>query len=405
MNNFSEIKNITSTRKDHLINEMVNSTGLQKERVEKLYEEFSFANNGDLKKINESFSDFINPEKNNFDYLKFKTNIISFVNRLINSKSNNEKYKINDDLTNFIINEIGICIDSATILELVSYVLLQSNKNFEKIANITGFGKNTDLFENQKISSDFAKINKELIPTKNKKLFESLREILSKNEKHWGITYHLDNAYIAIVEYLDNEIQELTNQENIYSVEDNFHLQLLTELITLKQINQMYRHIDVLRTLIPDMQTFIFDGMLLLHSYIQRNEYSMKFINKNTYLDYIEATKILFAAISTSKNSSKIRLINTDFQETPNSNQPMSGNDQIFGNFQIDSTKLDILNYPISLNACVDIVHIIKSSEVEFNLHLRKVINNYVTKTLNLLASTEKIILEQRKTNKFKNGF
>jgi len=418
MINFSEIKNINSTGKDHLINEMVNSTGLSKERVNKLYENFSISNNGDLKKINENFIDFINPTSNTFNLTNFKETIVKLSKKIVEPTNDIEsRARITDEMFKAIEINCGIAVDTPTLIEIICYILLLNDRdnNFKKVANTIGFGKNTqDLFENENI--DFKKINVSKTNTKevnvinaieNKRLFESLREILAKNNKSWGYSYHLDNAYTAITEYLDKEILELTNIDNVYTIEDNFEMDLINQIITQNQLNPMYRSIDVLKKLIPDIQTLIFDCMLLIHNYISSNQYSIQYINRNSFNDYLAATKTLFSAISSSSLSSKIAI----GKDNLNKNQePISGFEgseysQIFNNFIIDPKKVDIYTYPIRLNSAVDMLHIIKGAETEFNLRLRKVINNYFTKTMNLLASTEKVLIEQHKSNKFKNSF
>jgi len=417
MINFSEIKN-NSTGKDRLISEMINSSGLSKERVEKLFESFSISNNGDLKKINESFTDFLNPTSNTFNLTNFKETIVKLSKKIVEPTNDIEaRARITDEIFKAIEINCGIAVDTPTLIEIICYILLLNDRdnNFKKIADTIGFGKNTqDLFENEKI--DFKKINVSKTNTKesnninakeNIKLFESLREILAKNNKSWGYSYHLDNAYDAIVSYLDKEIIELTNIDNVYTIEDNFEMDLINQIITQNQLNPMYRSIDVLKKLIPDIQTLVFDCMLLIHNHISSNQYALQFVNSNSFNDYLAATKTLFSAISSSSLASKIAISKEKLNENKENYQlPMVENteySQIFNNFIIDTTKVDIFTYPIRINSAVDMLHIIKGAETEFNLRLRKVINNYFTKTMNLLASTEKILIEQRKSNKFKN--
>jgi hypothetical protein len=419
MKNFSDISNITLTGKDHLINKMVSSTGLSKERVEKLYENFSISNNGDLVKINESFTDFINPSSTLFNFTKFKETIVSLSNKIVEPSNDIEsRERITNEMFNAIADNCGINVDTPTLIEIICYVLLLNDRDkcFEKVATKIGFGLNTkQLFENEKI--DFSKIKVLKTNTKesniinakeHQRLFESIREILAKNNKSWGYNYHLDNAYTAIVDYIDKESIELTNIDNIYTVEENFEMDLINQIVTQNQLNPMYRSIDVLRKLIPDIQTLVFDCMLLIHNHISNNQYSLQFVNRNSFNDYLAATKTLFSAISSSTLSSKIAInkenLNKDDSNYQLPNFAGTEYSQIFDNFIIDTTKVDIYTYPIIINSAVDMLHIIKSCETEFNLRLRKVINNYFTKTINLLASTEKILIEQRKTNKFKNG-
>jgi hypothetical protein len=236
-------------------------------------------------------------------------------------------------------------------------------------------------------------------------------DILAKNDKSWGYTYHLDNAYVAIVNYLDKEIEELVNIDNVYTVGENFEMDLLKQLVQSDQLNPMYKSIDVLRKLIPDIQTLVFDSMLLVHDYVSRNSYSIQFLNRKTYTEYLEVTKTLFSAISSSTLSSKI-IFDKNSEKTENNEYPMYDDkiyetefQQIFKNFRIDDKKLDVYNYPIRISSAYELLHIMKACETEFNLRIRKIINLYFTKTYNLLSSTDKVLLEQRNTNRFKNGF
>jgi len=391
MKEFSKLKNL-ETRKDHLINQMVISTGLPVERIEKLYESFSYENDGDFVKINESFSSFIMPSATTFDFENFKKQIIDLSQQIINPQiSLEEREKITDLMFKTIQDNCGISVGTTQLLEVICYILLLKNDKFQKISEQISFGKVTkSLFESEKI--DFTPINvskkntaeqNSINASEDKKLYESLKNILAKNNKRWGYNYHLDNTYNEIVKYLDSEIQELTNMNNVHTVGNTFHMELLKQILTEKQLNQSYRHIDVLRNLIPDIQTLVFDLMLLIHSYTEKNKEVIEFVARDTFIDFTDIEKTLFAAISSSKKSSKI-INNSLFSSS------------VANNFEIDFEKIDIGNNPIQLRSAIDMIHIIKSCETEFNLHLRKVINKYVTKTFNLLASTEKIILRER---------
>ena len=403
MEYFSNIENIEKTGKDHLINQMVDSTGLSKERVEKLYENFAMLNNNDIVKINENFTDLLSEKMSSFEFSEFKDKIVGLSASMVKHIDNSSRARITGEIIKTISLALGMTLNVGLIVEVMCFVLMMKSKHFSSMnenADLSGAISNTDKFDfyqNNVDKRNTSELN--LINAKNDvMLYESLREILTKNDKHWGITHHLDNAYVAIVDYLDKEIIELTNFQNIHTVEDNFHLELFNQIVTQEQLNPMYRSVDVLRKLIPDIQTLVFDCIALTHTYIARNQEAIQFLDRKTYGEYLEVTKTLFSAIHSSSLTSKICFKDVDTGDTSEYNQ-------VFRKMQIDQNKLDIYTYPIRVHSAVDMVHIVKSCETEFNLRLRKVINNYVTKTLNLLASTEKVLNEQRKSNKFKNGY
>lgn len=90
-----------------------------------------------------------------------------------------------------------------------------------------------------------------------------MKTILQNNGR-WGNNYHLDNVYKTIVEFLDSEIQQIVNDDNLVTIDDNFQIDLIKQMLNHEQLNPMYRNIDVLRTLVPDIQTLVFDCMLVL---------------------------------------------------------------------------------------------------------------------------------------------
>lgn len=416
MKNFAEIVKTSKNLKENLIDKVSLSTGLSKEKVSNLYENFSIACNGDMTKINESFVDFIKPEVS-FDFEKFSNQITELSKRIVEpGLSPDDRWNITNNMIGIIRDVFEMTPDVPVLLEAVSYVLLNKGNNFKKVAKAISFGeKFKHLFESENI--DFKPINvcaensseiNQLNCKEDVRLYESLREILGKNNKRWGYNYHLDNAYQAILDYLTTEIEELTNKDNTYAVDDTFEMQIIDMLVKQNQLDPMYKHIDVLRKVIPDIQTLVFDMMVLVHNYIETNRWTIQFVNRDCFNQYLSSSEMLFKNISTSRISSKILRQNNSLapvQEPDSNKTTKSDYDQIFDNFILDETKVDIFTYPLRATTASDCLQIIKCCETEFNLNIRKIINLYFTKAMNLVASTEHVLLEQKETNKFKNSY
>lgn len=416
MQKLSEIKNLTSSKKEQLLQELVPVTGLTTERLTKMYESFEYEVGGDFDLIIEKFDAMLTPKS--FSFEEFKNAIIEINDN--QDFSIEARQKITDKLIS-IINQVSVTADINILLEVVRYILQLKSEKFVNLQNNLDFiGDNiSQLFEDTTI--DFSKTNiltinadadNHINAAEDKRFFESLKTILARNNGRWGNNYHLDNVYKTIVSFLDAEITQIVNDDNLVTIDDNFHLDLIKQMLTQEQLNPMYRNIDVLRTLIPDMQTLIFDCMLLVHNYVSCNQSIMEFLSRHTYLDYIESTKSLYAAISSSKERSKIAQQNVIWKTKETSefqNEPLTiagiGFSEIFNNFHIDPAKIDTWSSPVRLNTAVDCVHIIKGAETDVNLPLRKILNIYVTKAMNILRSTEKQILENRKTNKYKSNY
>ena len=400
MKDFSEESKISS--KDHLISKMVLKSGLPEKDVLRLYENFSMATDGNLVAINESFDNFLEPKT--FDFENFKKIIIGFANQIaIPTFDGNQRSKISEDLVKFIEGEVRKELDKVTLMEIVCFVLmLKDDKKFSSIQKQIKFGENlSGLFEDARI--DFTPINvsasnNQTINLQNAKetvhLYGSLRDMLARNEKHWGYNYHLDNAYQAIVDYLDKEIIELVNMDNMVSISNNYHNDIIVEFLRGRDINPLYRNADTIKKLVPDIQTLVFDMMLLIHDYISLNRDSIMFVSRPALIDYENTVKNLYSAISSSLKDSQVSLANNEKYQK----EKIEPSSKIFHNFEVDYEKIDSWKYPVTMNSALNMLHLVKACTGEFNLKIRSIINTYVTKTLEVLIKSEKhIILKNSK--------
>ena len=417
------IEKLSSSRKEQYLKNTAPLVGLPEDRLTTLFESFEKTNVGlTFDEVIVKFENMLTPKQ--YSFAEFKNTILEI--------TNNQDFSVEKryEITNKLLDVINNCAESAdinTLLDVICFILERKSENFTKISNQLEFLRNglEDLFESTEI--DFSKINvlaykpeadNHINTVEDKRFYESLKHILARNNQRWGSNYHLENAYKTIVNFLDKETEKLVNDQNMVVADDNFHMQLIKEMLTKDQMNPMYRSIDVLKTLVPDMQTLVFDCMLLVHSYIGQQNTLMEFISRSTYLDYIEAAKILYSNISSSHTRSKIAYIdqtwsNRNKKDDNNDNEnvdyryyPMgTGFSEVFENFRIDSGKIDIFTFPVRMNTAVDCVHIIKAAETEVTLPLRKILNLYVTKTMNLLRSTNNKIIETHKTNKYKTSY
>jgi hypothetical protein len=403
MNNFSDLKSFDSG-KDHLIKQMVLKTGLSKQKITNLYESFELNSDGSLKSINESFIDYLTPKK--FDFEGFKKTIKNFSKKIadpiIDDKS---REKLSNELIKTIEKYTGIDVDIPTLLEIVCFVLMLKDKHkFADIKNQTEFGSSMiRLFESHEIES-FEKLNmsannsiddNKQIARENVRLYESLRDILSKNNKRFGFNYHLDNTYNAILDYLKNEIEEIKANDAIFTMNTQYHIDIIKDFVSSRENNPMYRSYDVLKTLVPDMQTFVFDLAILINSYIVANKQAMKFVAKKTVLDYEDILRALISEMPSSIKAS--RIVRTD---VITDGDAKGYRDDILKNLSLDSREIDFSHYTVDMNIALNMLHSIKACTPDFNLKMRQLLNKYVTKALELLVKSEKIVIELRNPSK-----
>jgi len=135
------------------------------------------------------------------------------------------------------------------------------------------------------------------------------------------------------------------------------------------------------------MQTLVFDCIVLIHNYVRNNAFAIQYINKDVYIAYLDFTKVMVESIISSHNASKI-LLPVDKRRTPEMGKNKY-TDIILLLESIDTEKIDINMFPVNSTAASYLLQVVKATETEFNLVLRKKINNYFTKTMNLVAGME----------------
>lgn len=423
MKNFSEISNTIVTSRDKLIEDFSVNSGLSIQTVTKLYEDAKMHGVEDIEK---QFKQLLEVNINTFE-----SKIQEFISSIEASSEINSQVHQQVDKNDLILGFLNQCskdTDEYNFYKVILYVLfLKDQVNFNKLATCIettttlneGFDieKKVSLFESVGINSEFVKegrvpiivgVNDGCEVKDDIRFYSGLKELLSRNNKRWGASYHIDNAYEAIWNYLNQEIEYLTNKDNITTVDQNFEEVILKELLT-GELNVMYRDINVLRPLIVDIQTLVFDMMCLVMGYVKQNQQFCRYLNRKQFEDFITAFNALYAQIESSKQTSMLVIDYRDQEiktvdgkkEHPTYDGP--GYVEIYNNVTIDYHKYDVNTLPIKTVAAVDAMYIMKSASVDFNLKIRKYINHFLTKAFDIVGRLEHIIYEAVKIDGKKN--
>ena len=417
MKSFSEISDNLGTSRDRFVEEFSVKSGLDKQLVSKLYENAKFECNGDSKKIEEKFKSLLEININTFE-----SKIQEFIAAL---QAAGEDINRQDFILRFLDN-CSKDTDEYNFYKVLLYTLfLKDQVNFNKLATCLdtnktlnesfGVVKQVTLFESVGINPEYVKEGRvPLIVGVNDgqeikddiRFYSGLKELLARNNKRWGASYHLDNAYRAILDYLDQEITELINKDNITTVDSHFEETIINELFR-GELNPMYRNIDILRPLIVDIQTLTFDMMCLVMCFVNANSKYCRYLNRKEFDEFLEAFYALYSQISSSHKTSYILL--KENKEDQNTDGPIhainvKGPDAIFQKIYVDYEKFNLNLQPIKTVAAVDALYIMKACTSEFNLKIRKYINHFVTKGFNIIGRLEKVMTEAMKFNRNKNS-
>jgi hypothetical protein len=239
-------------------------------------------------------------------------------------------------------------------------------------------------------------------------LYTGLRDLLSRNNGVWGNNYHLDNVYNSIWQYLDGEIEELTNKNNVVEINDEFHEKFLIDLIY-HQINPMYKSHDILKTLIPDIQTLVFDLIILTTEFIKQHQTELSYLDQDIWDEYFESTTNIIQSIYSSRLSSKLLDVSQAYNKKkyPNTyideykTRNLRENFMFGPEFNIRLTPM--YNHQLKIHNIIDCIYIVKSCQNEFNLKIRKLLNVWITKAFEITTRGEKIILSHNNISKYKN--
>ena len=386
MRKITNSHNSLKTGKSTAIDNAVDFTGLPSEHITLLFE------SDNLNKFMDLYGFKGNIEKNE---LPKSFNITEEIKKILNTEEL-EKVKI-EELTRLTTYASGLNkMDSIDVLNGISELLIITDKKSKDyilgINKIHDVGVST-LFE----SVEEVQLNLNNYPTETKILFESIQVLLSKQNKRWGNNYRMDNTYDGIMSYLQEDVQRILLANELTNTDNNLHMEIINSYLN-NEINPLYVHFSTIKQMLPDVQTLIFDLSLIVEYFIQTNTEALQYTKQSTLFDYRRNSNTLVKLFSSSLYSSKIihptivkQLGQTFAQDvdntTYNENTPII---TLLTN-NIDFEKIRGYNYQLVLQSVVikNMLGLISSSTVEFNLKLRPYIKAYVTKALELVNSID----------------
>lgn len=393
----SDNLNLIKTSKDTAIFEAVSFTGLPEKHIKLLYESDNL----------NSFKDYIGFNGNMEHNVIPKTFSISKeIENILNSESlNNTKIKELNRLTNYAKNYVNL--DSIDLLTGISELLIITDKKAKDF--ILGENKLHE-FETTKLneSIEINKFNFDNNVDDTKELFENLKDLLNKQNKRWGNSYRLSNTYNGIKYYLEGEIQRLMLMNDVVTTDSNIHLNIIRNFIN-DENNPLFKDYNSIKNLCSDIQTLDFDLILLVHHYIILHSEELEFISRGVFNDYKNITNVLITNISSSIFNSKILTekikedLNNNFTDKNNENYNENSPLLYTLTNNIDFSKFNNINiqFNISTKSAHDILWLINSTSIEFNMRLRPMIKSYFTKAMELVKRVDEA---KFKLNKYKFG-
>lgn len=379
MRSYTDTINSNATRRDEIINDFVTASGMERNAVIRMFESYqAFGNN--LEQIKDKFDNMISPVTSN-PLAIFNDDSTVFDDNSFNTKVGNA-------VTEFARENP---YDVVGLLNIIANALRVKNPEFSPVFDkleictdfpeISSYAKleHSSLNENENIGGTV-------------ELYSTLKDVLAKNNKRFGVSYHIENVYTEIWNYLNDEIERLTTQKNINSISEDFKRSLVDSLVR-NSVNPMYKQADYIKRACPDIQGLVFDMMMFFDCWVKAQDMRVfTMIDSKIYRGYIQARDNLFMSISSSAKNSVVVVSDSDeFRDwEENTFEP---NPYIAQAFRQNTVEM--------LNVADSLV-VIKAVQNEFNLNIRPLIDAFFTKASNLLGRAEHIIYELRKISMYK---
>jgi hypothetical protein len=232
-----------------------------------------------------------------------------------------------------------------------------------------------------------------------KELNESLvdlKTILSKNDKRFGVSYHVRDVYSNILQFIDKKLYDLQYENSINSVDVSYHTIILNEYISGGTINPIYKDFSSVKPLITNIQGLIFDFMVIINLFMKQNQKELDFLSRDKVNIYKTTSNLLLQNILSSAYNSILFNKSKEVQDFLNG----ESSDDLYMNYEnlldflsmqicSDSIKYNLSNIPIrSISAMIQFV---ASSSFAFNMKIRNIIKNYCNVSMDCLQKIDKI--------------
>ena len=232
-----------------------------------------------------------------------------------------------------------------------------------------------------------------------KELNESLvdlKTILSKNDKRFGVSYHVRDVYSNILQFIDKKLYDLQYENSINSVDVSYHTIILNEYISGGTINPIYKDFSSVKPLITNIQGLIFDFMVIINLFMKQNQKELDFLSRDKVNIYTTTSNLLLQNILSSTYNSILFNKSKEVQDFLNG----ESSDDLYMNYEnlldflsmqicSDSIKYNLSNIPI--RSISTMIQFVASSSFAFNMKIRNIIKNYCNVSMDCLQKIDKI--------------
>lgn len=212
-------------------------------------------------------------------------------------------------------------------------------------------------------------------PSDDIKLYAGLRDVLVKNNMLDSNDNNVEirSTFKNIIKYLDNEIQYLSNKENVQVV-DATNLELIVRELIENRLSPQHKDIKVMREIIDNVQLLVFECVQIVAMYMAQNKEIAKYVSVEKINKFADSYNAVLEQLWSVREQSIVQkmyeLNNVVNEEETRSHSDVAG--------VVKFSNVIEINYQSVQDACF----LIKNSMADFSMKSRQQLNDFITNSL-----------------------
>lgn len=388
MKNFSDITIDNTSKRERIIQNALSLSGLPRPCIENLYESAFVDKNTneiDEEEANKMFKEYFGISAP-LDVNIFSNDVITHMKKVGDLTNTPEKRKKYTKDLMAVIKKYLKGSDTPTMLQMLSTILcMKDEKSGSKLMQSINIGNlmESDKFNlvayNDLVNATNAAAKRETVEDKitskqiDAMFYDELKNILTERFQDYSaqpIIYR--DSYETIMKYVERKSSDIQTSLNIMETDDRRYKVFIDDLIKAPQMNSLYMSVDYLKTITSDLQTMLYDLVIITNTCIEHSNQYKDYIDPDKFYAYNNSLKALLESISSSANSSYVLMYNAT------------------GSINEGKYRSQVL--------ASDCLLLIKQIQTEFAIGIRKYINVFFTAAMDVINAYKLIETKLRNT-------
>lgn len=213
-------------------------------------------------------------------------------------------------------------------------------------------------------------------PSDDIRLYVGLRDVLVKNNMLDSNDNNVEirSTFKNIIKYLDNEIQYLSNKENVQVV-DATNLELIVRELIENRLSPQHKDIKVMREIIDNVQLLVFECVQIVAMYMAQNKEIAKYVSVEKINKFADSYNAVLEQLWSVREQSIVQKM-YELNNVINDEAGSKSLSDVAG--VVKFSNVIEINYQSVQDACF----LIKNSMTDFSMKSRQQLNDFITNSL-----------------------